>query len=129
MDDIKRVSTVKYALAAFIISIIFRYIWTHIFHMTSPGSVPNAVGSVMVAAYWFARSVGRIPLPRERWSFFFQFTGMILALHLFFATSLKSTDGLSSNVILLVFLYLSPYPLFAYAYFGEYIMKKMIKKS
>lgn len=129
MNEDESVSTWKFAVVALFAVIAFRIIWKSIFGQNgSSGSVAIAILSIALAAFWFARSVGRLPLSKERWSFFWQFTGMMVVMHIFGLSIIAVSSGLLSNGVMLVLINFSPYPLFAYLYFSERIMKGLVKQ-
>jgi hypothetical protein len=129
MDDDRTVSVARFVAAAAAAALMLNLVMGALFGL--PG-IPVAMGvaffSAGLAAWWFAKSVGRAPTRRERSRFLWSYAG-IVALPFVAAMFLAVSRGSASIPgLVILFLYYIPYPAFAQMFFSEKYFTMALKK-
>lgn len=91
-------------------------------------NVGIAAGVGALLGGWFAKSLGRVPLPKERSSLLWQYGTPIALFHIFAAFMAFSINKLSLPGVFILFLSFIVYPAFAQFFLSEKRALAFLKK-
>lgn len=129
MDDSKPVSVTKFVVGTLAVVLVLNLV---LWGLLGLGGVPVtlgvSIGVAGLAAWWFAKSVGRVPTRQERSRFLWLYSG-ILALPFIAIVLMASLRGsLSITGLLILFLHYIPYPAFAQMFFSDKYITMSLRK-
>ena len=123
------VSVWKYSLSALgiviLLNLVLRYGVMLDGFMVNVG-VAFGVGALL--GWWFAKSVGRVPLPKERSRLLWQYGTPIALFHIFAGFMAFSINKLSLPGSIILFLHFIMYPVLAHRLLSEEAVSAYLKK-
>jgi hypothetical protein len=123
------VSVWKYSLSALglvvLLNLVLRY-GVKLEGMSVNVGIAAGVGALLGA--WFAKSVRRVPLPKERSSLLWQYGTPIALFHIFAGYMAASINKLSLPGVFILFLSFIVYPAFAQLFLSEKRVTAFLKK-
>jgi hypothetical protein len=129
MEDAKPVSVIKFAFGALAAVLALNLLLRVFLKLEGvPVTLGISISVAGLAAWWFAKSVGRAPTQQERSRFLWLYGGSLALL--FLAVVLLASLKRSPNAagLFIFFLHYLPYPAFAQMFFSEKYFKKFSPK-